>query len=392
MANTLDKLVQRIMGRGLQVMRKKVLMTRLVNTDFKNEAKEYGETIDIPFSTEKELHDVVPSNITPDPTPQTTRFAQITINNWKGTDFGLNDMEAKKINASKFWIPDQIARTMDTLANGVNNSLYSYYKGVYGVVGSPGVTPFGSGVGVASATDMRKLLNKQGCPKERRNAILDYDAEANALGLDQFSSAASTGDNGAVKIKGEIGEKYGILWNADSETPYHTAGVGANTGVYTVDNSGGYPAEASLRYSTIHIDTASSNANSLVEGDIITFAGHTQTYSVISGISLAGAGEGDIVVSPGLQSAVADDAAITRTASHAVNLVFHPEAFGLAMRSPSMGMEDEQLVTGRVLADSVSGIIFRMEKIRLYKKYRWDCDMVWGAGLVKPERAGRLMG
>ena len=392
--NTLDLLIQKILARGLTVLRKKVLMTRLVNTDFKNEAKEYGTTIDIPYSTAKTVKTITPSHIPTAPTDQTTRFAQITIDQWKGSDFGMNDNEMRHINANDFWVPDQVVQSMDTIAVALNASIFSKYTGVYGTYGTAGTTPFGSSVEGLSATGIRKVLNKQLCPAEGRSSVMDYDAEANALGITAFNSAETTGDNGAVKIKGEIGEKFGIMWNADSYVPTHTKGAGATTGVYLVDLTAGYTAEPTLRYSTVHIDTVDSNANALVAGDIITFAGQTQTYAVItSGVGATGADEGDIVISPGLQADLADGVAITKVDSHVVNLVFHKDAFGLAMRNPSMGLSEvDEVINSRTMADSRSGVILRLEKIRMYKQTMWDFDAIWGAGLVRPEFAARLLG
>jgi len=63
---------------------------------------------------------------------------------------------------------------------------FATYPGIYGYVGTAGITPFGSGVEVASATNLRKTLLEQYCPRENRRGILDYAAEAAALNLAPF--------------------------------------------------------------------------------------------------------------------------------------------------------------------------------------------------------------
>ena len=93
------------------------------------------------------------------------------------------------------------------------------------MVGTPGQTPFvGS---VQDATEARKLLNKQLAPRGDRRAVLDFDAEANALALPQFSDADKVGDSG-VKIEGEIGRKFGVDWFADDGVVTHIAGSAAD--------------------------------------------------------------------------------------------------------------------------------------------------------------------
>jgi len=76
---------------------------------------------------------------------------------------------------------------------------------------------------------------------------------------------------------------------------------------------------------------------------------------------------------------------ITLKASHVVNLGFHRDAFGLAMRSPDAGIKEllGQRIAGNVLEsvvlqDPISKLIMRLELIRGYKMTIWDVDCLWG--------------
>jgi hypothetical protein len=51
MANDLTTIMHQILARALVVLRERCSMPRLVNSDFNTEAKELGDTIDVPIPT-----------------------------------------------------------------------------------------------------------------------------------------------------------------------------------------------------------------------------------------------------------------------------------------------------------------------------------------------------
>jgi len=141
--------------------------------------------------------------------------------------------------------------------------------------------------------------------------------------------------------------------------------------------------------------TYGTEGTGMLEGDIFTIAGDDQTYVVSADAESAGA----VTFTPALKVAIVGATEITLKASHVVNLGFHRDAFGLAMRSPDAGIKEllGQRIAGNVLEsvvlqDPVSKLIMRLELIRGYKMTIWDVDCLWGTALVSPERACRLAG
>ena len=65
MANDLTSIMPKILARGLRSLREQVILTGLVNFDYSTEAKEKGDTIDIPVASSVTIEDVVPSNVLP---------------------------------------------------------------------------------------------------------------------------------------------------------------------------------------------------------------------------------------------------------------------------------------------------------------------------------------
>jgi hypothetical protein len=381
MANDLTTIMHQILARSLVVLRERCSMPRLVNSDFNTEAKELGDTIDVPIPTAVTVIDVTPAVTKPTPTDASFDKVQIKLDQWKQNQpFALTDKELVAINENEHFLPMRVGASVRALASEVNKSLFNKYKLVFGYVGTAGATPFSSGV--TDATNVRKALNQQLCPLTERRGVVDFSAEANMLALAQFSDAEKVGSS-TVKIEGEIGRKYGIDWYADDEVVTHTAGTAAGA----TTNSAGYAAGVKT------ITLASAGTGTVVIGDIITFAGHTQTYAVTAGDTDVSNG-GTLSFYPGLKVALAASAiAITLKASHVVNLVFHRDAFALAMR-PLVSQTQQWDLGPKIAAlqDPQTGLVLRLEVSRIHRQVMWELDLLWGVELIRPELAARIAG
>jgi hypothetical protein len=124
----------------------------------------------------------------------------------------------------------------------------------------------------------------------------------------------------------------------------------------------------------------------------LTFAGHTQTYTVATAPAASG-GAQTVTVSPAIAATVADNAAITVKASHIVNLAFHRDAFALAMR-PLAGETAGDAYGSQIVAmtDPQTGLSMRLEVYRQYKQVVYELDALWGVELIRPELATRIAG
>jgi len=393
MANTLTTILTQILAKGMMTLREQVLMTRLVNTDYSMEAKQKGYTIDIPLSTAITAGDVTPASTPTAASDITASTAQITLSNWKHAGFNLNDAEVGRIRADKDFIPLQMGEAFKSLANEINDSVIDTYKGVYGYVGTAATTPFGSGVAVASATNLRKTLHEQLCPRDNRRAVMDFAAEAAALNLAQFSDAERRG-SAATKESGNIGKVFGIDWYGEDAIQSHTAGT-ITTGLINKAST----AVAVGVKTLVGTTAATSGACALLKGDIILIAGDTQTYVLTAAATQASAAtDVTLAFEPALKVALTGSEAITVKATHVVNLGFHRDAFGLAMRSPDAGIKElfgetnGTVLSSVTLQDPISKLVMRLELIRGYKMTMWDVDCLWGTALVDAAKACRLAG
>jgi len=384
--NTLTAILTQILSRGMLGLREEVLLTQLVNTDYSVDASKKGQTIDIPVASDMGSADAVePAAIPTVPTELTSDTVQISLDNWYHKGFALTDQEIGRIRADKDFIPLQMDQAFRVLSNAINDSVFATYTGIYGYVGTADITPFGVGVEVASATNMRKMLNDQLCPKKGRKALLDTTAGAAALNLAQFSDAEKRG-SGETKTSGEMGRVFGFDWDEEDGVPTHTAGTVTGSPVC---------ANTAVDSATVAV---TGGTGSYLEGDVITIAGDEQTYAIGGTIDSSG---GTLAITPGLKVAITGGSApaITLKASHVVNLGFHRDAFGLAMRAPDAGLKEllgvgaaGNVMESVTLADPVSKLVMRLELIRGYKMTIWDIDCLWGTSLVSAARAVRLAG
>jgi hypothetical protein len=379
MANTLDNIMPKILARGLLTLREQAIMPRLVNGDYSTEAAEKGDTIDVPIPTANSASDVTPGPVYSSATNTTPGKVQVTLNNWKKSNFHLSDKDMTEINKNRHFLPMQMQEAIRALANAVNEDIHAEYQGIYGYTGTAGTTPFASTV--TDATNARKVLHQQRAPRTERRGVLDFDAEANALALAPFSDADKIGSN-QVRIEGEIGRKYGIDWYADDAVTSHT----------TPTTSSALVVGSAVAAGASSIDITGGNNVTLNKGDIFTIAGDTQTYVLNASVAVVSTGNTAASISPVLAAAASSEA-ITLKASHVVNLAFHRDAFAFANR-PLVASTQDMSLGSRIMSmtDPQTGITLRLEVSRQYKQVQWEFDILWGAKLVRPELATRIAG
>ncbi len=420
--NSLSAIMPVILARALLTLRERCFMPRLVNSDYSIDAAKKGTTIDVPIPVAVGTKEVL-AQANPDaPSSCTPTEVQIPLDQWRQNDpIGLTDRELCEIDANEHFLPMQMAEAVKALANEVNVFIMSKYKGedrgIYGFIASPTagvgaiIDPFcGTGTadtdGVSGATHAKKVLNQQLCPRIDRRGVLNFDAEANALDLAAFSDAEKI-MSATVKIEGEIGRKFGIDWMADDHVPDHTAG-GAYEGSPTALTVKVTEAAASVGLGLV--DTGSTT-QTIYRGDILTITHaaaplDAQTYVVIGGAANINS-EGyygyimnddhstavEVGIYPALKVQAEAGDVVSLKNSHAVNLVFHRDAFAFATR-PLLANSSQYALGNKMLTmqDPVTGLILRLEVSRQHKQTVWEFDILYGADLVRPDLAMRIAG
>lgn len=374
MANALSNIIPQMLVRGLSVLRDNITMPFLVNRAYESAAAQRGDTVTIPVPNE-----MVARQVTPALTPSAANdiaptLVSIPLDQWWYQDFGLTDKDMLEVQEG--YLPLQAESAVKSIANKINSDLLALGKDFYGKHGTAGTTPFGAGT-PADAIQVRKILNDQLAPMDPRYLVLDTAAEAAALAVQAFHNA-QFGVGGEAILEGKLTRRLGFGIVMDQNVATHTAGSASGFLVNGAHSAGD---------STIVLDTGTGTFN---EGDIVTFAGHSQTYVVTSALT----GAGTLNIAPPLQASVADNAAVAAPlATHVMNLAFHRDAIAFVTRPLAADAMANQLGSVvRSISDPESKLTLRLEVTRQFKQTNWSYDVLYGCATIRRELGARLLG
>lgn len=381
--NNLTGAIPRILSLGLVTLRENCVLPMLVNRNFDRDARKKGSSVDVPvYKSVGKARDVVPSATFSQPEDSRIEYVPIMLDRWKTKDFYLTDKDIGEIIEG---VPEnlQVSEAARSLANAVDEDLFSLYKQIYNFTGVPGQTPFQpqpsappfqlyQGTNVAS--DAKRLLNLANAPRSNRRIVLDVEAEAKASALPEFIHADKSGSTDGIR-EGYIGRKMGFDWEMDQNALYHETGATTGT-AFTVNG-------ATLKEATVI--TVAGATTPPVEGDVLAIAGHKTTYVVKEGSTLT-----SWLIAPALEKNTADGTAITVKDSHAVNLAFHRDAMACVVR-PLADINPGNAVI-ETYTDDISGLTLRLEVTRGSKETIWSFDILYGVKMLRPELAVRIAG
>lgn len=377
MSNDLSKVLPILFAQALPTLRTNCNMARSVNTSYSAETKQKGDTITIPLASAMVASDVVPGPYAPDPQTVAPTVAKIPLNKWKEVPFTLTNKEVAESIGGVMSM--QLEQAVATLASAVNADIWAQYTQAYGTVGIAGTTPFAT---INDAINARKQLNIQLAPVANRVMLVDPLAEAAAIALPGFLQAQQSGDSKVV-TDGDLGRKLGFEWASDQVGASHVAST-VTAGALTAG------AATSVGSTTVSLAKA-TNPMTLKAGDILTFAGDTQTYAVVAPANLA-VGNTSVAVVPAIKVAKAGGEAVALLGSHTVNLAMHRDAIGFASRvleNQSYGADASQSFS---MVDPVSKLAMRVSFRQEFERSRFSVSMLWGAAMVRPDLAVRVLG
>lgn len=380
-SNTLTDLMPRIVARGLLRFREQAILPRLVNSSLSAEAARHGDSIRVPLSQPVTAADVVPAAQSRQAASTAIQVTTVPLDQWKSASFYLTDREMMQIEAESAFIPLQMSEAITALANAVNETILDQVETANTVIGTAGEVPFQNvdspsevWHGANAAVTARKLLNLAAAPKSGRFAVIDYEMEANALGLPQFHDAHRAG-SASVPMEGEIGRKFGIDWFSNDLLPRRKAEV-ATVSLQSTVSARATTAELKLAFAKLRIGDA-----------VVVGAGEEASEHQITATSTANGGQhATVTVSPAFGTRITTSDAVVVKRPYRVAVAMHRDAVALAMR-PLAAAGLESGANGQIMSvsDPETGLSLRLEVTRQYKQTMWEFDILWGVKLVRPE-------
>jgi hypothetical protein len=359
-------LLSTIAKMGLATLRESIQLIKRTNREYEKDisATTKGSTVNVVVPAPITAVAVTPGGVHPNDTVAVTpTIVPITLDQWYRAAFAFTDKQAAQVDRGI--VPMQIQEAIRGLVNKVEANVWLNYKKFYGYVGTAGTTPFATDLSTFLAAE--KLANDQLMPVDRRVLIMDTAANANFKGLRR------TFDKNFQDIGVDA------VWSPF--VPAHVAGT----------NSG---SDINGAHATVGVKTLTVHGGALGDfhvGDVFTIAGDAQTYTVTSQV-----GDGtpsSLGIEPGLKIALNGGEVITLKASHAVNLLMHPNAIAFAMAPMQAGANIAGSGTQEAtVVDQDSGLALRLTYFRQFYQDEWSFDALWGSAVPRPELGVRIAG
>lgn len=381
MTQDLSNVIDKLLARGLLALREEARMPLMVNREYETSPGSQGSTVDVPIPTAVAVQDVTPGATPPSTTDQTPGVTSITLDRWKEAAFYLTDKDYTEIGARAGYLPMVASEAVKAIGNEVDQYLCGLGSKFYGAYGTVATTPFASNINAAA--QIRKVLNTQLCPMNDRWLLIGAECEANALQLQAFHDA-SFGVGPQAIIDGQITRRLGFNWVMDQNVRTRTTGTGTN---YLVNQTS---PGLTVGTKTIPADTGSGT---ILVGDLVTFANHTQSYVVTTALS-----GGSFAVEPGLVAAVPNNTAIytptetggTGGGTETMNLAFNRNAIALVSKPLAGSIHPGAFY--ETIVDEITGLVLRLEVTREHKRDRFSYDILYGGDVIRRELGARLIG
>lgn len=378
-------ILQTTVSMALSAMRERIVLARIANRD--READIVGArknaTVNIMVPAAVAAVAVTPNVVPAAVTAVTPTSIALTLDQWYYAPFIMDDKGLAQVQRDV--VPRQLEEAVKAIVNTIEADLWAYTHGAYGFygyTGTAGSTPFATGLDEFTAAN--KLADDQLMPDdpERKFMVINSAAKANVLNLENVRNANTRGDSATFRT-GQMGQILGANWEMSQHVPSHTAGTASGA---TTDATG---YAAGLKTITL----ASAGTGSILVGDIITFAGDSQTYVVTSGDGSV-AGGGTVSFEPGLAVAITTaTTAITVKATHRNNLLIHGDGLAFAMAPLVDDTRVEGMPTNQAVAvDNDSGLALRLKVSEQFYQTQWAIDALWGRAIPRRNFGIRVAG
>jgi len=255
-----------------------------------------------------------------------TESLQIQLAYWREVKFELTDKELS-FTQSRI-IDEHIRPAAFALADDIDQKLAGLYNRVPWVYDLTGTL---SSPQTSDITSPRRILFDAEAPVrevDRMHYMIDGTLEETFLNNASFSQQQGAGDMGIqTQTTAGMGPKFGVNLFANQNVQGHTAGS-LSIGTAAQVNATVAAGETQL----VVKDSSGSLTGDVNEGDTFIIAGNSQRYVITADASASG-NLLTINFTPALAAEAAEDDGITfdQTTTVAENLMFHRNAFALAM-------------------------------------------------------------
>lgn len=383
MANTITGLIPTIYTRLDTVARELTGLTVAVSRNMRASGAAKDQTITAPVAPAATGSDWAPAVTSPDTGDQTIGSVSMTISKartWPIRWGGEQELALKEGGQYEQIIGDQFEQGFRAAVNEVETDLAALQIYASRAYGTAGTTPFGTANDYTDASKALQILKDNGAPNSDCHLVIDTNAGASFLGKQAAVNSAGTD---SILRQGVLLDMYGMAVRESAQINTSTAGTAASA----TTNTAGYAIGATT------ITLAAAGTGTIVAGDVVTFAGDTRKYLVVTGDADVSNGGTIVLAAPGLRKAIPGSAtAITVAAASARNMCFHRSAIVLATRTLAVPRDGDAATDRRIVTDPRTGLAFSVAMYPQYGQMRYEIGLAWGVKVVKPEFLALLLG
>ncbi len=390
MANTITNLIPTIFEALDVVSRELVGMIPSVSLSASAERAALNQTITSFVAPASAASDITPGVTPPNDGDQTIGNVQLSITKSRRVPVRWNGEESMSLDAPggpgrSAIMRDQFAQGFRTLANEMEADLTALHISSSRAAGTAGTTPFAFSAtrsGFEDVAEARRILVDNGSPESNIQLVLGTAAGAKLRSLAQLNNAQASNDVTFLR-QGILLPIHGVDIRESGQTKFFTKGTGASA----TTNAAGYAIGATT------LTLASAGTGTILAGDVITLAGDTNQYVVLTGDTDVSNGGTIVLQAPGLRQAIpASATAITVVGNSTRNMIFHRQAIALATRIPARPVEGDLAKDAMIVTDPRSGLSFEIALYPQYRQMQFEISIAWGVKAVKTEHMGLLLG
>jgi hypothetical protein len=385
MANTLTGLIPSVYSALDVVSREAVGILQGMTRDAKTERSAVNQQVLSFVPPAAAATDITPGVTPPNDGDQTIGNIAITLTKAKRVPFRWNGEDTRGVNnggpGQNSIQQAQVEQAVRTLVNLMEADAAALALTFSRYSGTPGTTPFASDI--SDPANLRKILTDNGAPLSDLQMAINTTAGAKMRTLTQLTKANEAGTTDPLRT--------GVLLNIDGfnireSGQILTPAIGTSSNTGTTDTAG-------YAIGSTSINAAAAGTGTVLAGDVITFTGDTNQYTVATGIASLAAGGAIVIEAPGLMQAIPTSATtITVKAKGARNMAWARTALILATRLPALPDGGDLATDRATITDPISGMSFEIAMYPQYRQMQYEISVVWGMKNVKPEHTVGLFG
>lgn len=343
-----------------------------------------NELVRVPVTPTASSSNNTPGVTAPDSGDQTIDNVQVAITKSKHVPVRWNGEETKGlVNAGIFSSiqADRFYQGMRTLVNEIEADLWGEaYKNASRAYGTAGNTPFATAADMTDFAGVLRILEENGAPQGDLQLVLGHAAIGNLRGKQSGLFKVNEAGSSDMLRDGMTDRIMKMALRHSHAIGIHTKGTG--TGYLTNSTT-----TNAIGDTVIPADTGS---NTILAGDIVTFADESPAHKYVVNTALAG---GNFSIGkPGLRNAVPDGKAITVGNNYTPNVAFDRSAIVLATRAPALPEGGDAAEDMTTIVDPRTGLAFEVALYKQYLQNVFHIRLAWGFRAIKSAHIATLIG